>query len=556
MNRILAVAALAALLALAACSREPEAPPRAVATASPENPLLVHVPAETPYYWANRLAVSPDVSLELMRRGGFDPEVAKGNFADVRRDMGHEDGRAFALLEALIDEMGDLREAESYARLGLPPNPHYALYGVGLIPVARLQIVDAERFGAFIERLLAILELEVERSDSEAGKLWRLVDDKVQVRLLVSADQAVLGAARADASEDSLRVLMGLERPARSLADSGELTALEQRHGFTPHGSGRLDLARLLAEMQQPSSPLSGELLPQALTEGICREELEGFVRRFPGLAMGTRKLDLEGMEAVLIVLTDAELASDLATLPAPIPGMGRPQGLLSLGFGIQLPRLTTLLGRWASALSSAPYRCDLFSGLNEMAGGMRQAAANPGLLMAGPAASGLMLRLDRLDVSDLEIPDFDGVGVLASPSPQGLVALGSNFLPPLAGLSLSPGGDAQPVPADLLQPPLRSAWVAISEQAIAMTFNADGQAAKSALAAPTSPADLLLYLHFRGEMYRTFGKVMAKAGENDPQMQRMGAEFERYADLYDYSDFWLRTGPHGVEIGLGSRFR
>jgi hypothetical protein len=556
MNRILAVAALAALLALPACSREPEAPPKTVPGTSADSPLLAYVPAETPYFWANRLALTPEVSLELMRRGGFDPEVAKGNFADVRRDMGDEDGRAFALLEALIDEMGDLREAESYARLGLSPNPHYALYGVGLVPVARLQIVDAERFGAFIERLLAILELEVQRSDTEAGKLWRLAVDQAQVRLLVSADQAVLSAARAEVSEESLRLLMGLERPTRSLADSGELIELEQRHGFTPHGSGRLDLARLLAEIRQPSNALGRELFPEVVLEGACREELEGVARRFPGLALGTRKLDLEGIEAALIVLTDAELAADLATLPAPVPGMGRPQGLVSLGFGIQLPRLTTLLGRWASALSSAPYRCDPISALNETAGGMRQAAANPALLMAAPAVSGLMLRLDRLDVGDLEHPDFAGVGVLASPSPQGLVAMGGAFLPPLAGLGLAPGDEARPLPADLIQGPLRSAWVALSERAIAMAFNADGQAAKSALAAPDSPADLLLYLHFQSEMYRSFGKVMARAGGDDPQAQRMGAEFERYADLYDYSDFWLRTGPHGVEIGFGSRFR
>jgi hypothetical protein len=402
------------------------------------------------------------------------------------------------------------------------------------------------------------MEVEAQRSESSEGKLWQIAEQEGQVRLLVTADQAVLAGASADTAEDSLRVLMGFDRPARSLADSGELREVEQQHGFTPHGVARFDLLRLLSEVEQPSNPVSREMLGEGLRfdEPSCSEEIRSIAARFPGVVMGTRKMDLQGLDLVIVMLTDSQLAADLATLPAPIPGLGGQDGLASLGFGMQLPKLTTLLGRWASALSATPYTCEGLAGLNDMAGGMRQAAANPGLLMAGPAASGLMLRLDRLDVSDLENPDFAGVGVLASPSPQGLVAMGSGFVPPLAEMNLSPGGDAQPLPADLLEGPLRSAWVALSEQAIALAFNADGQVAKSALGAAPSPADLLLYLHFSGELYPAFGKVMAEAGGDDPQMQRMAVEFERYADLYDYSDVWIRTGPHGVELGIGSRFR
>ncbi|HRQ63407.1 MAG TPA: hypothetical protein PKZ76_00840 [Xanthomonadaceae bacterium] len=550
---------LSLVLAIAACSRE-EAP-AVVEKVSPDtgdNPFLVHVPAATPYFFATRQALDKDLALEVMKRSGYDRASVKAQIADLRATAGEDVGKFLDMADAIIDEIGEFADAATYERLGTKVNPHMAVYGIGLMPVARMEIADRARFSAFLDRVLKIVELEPVRLPHGDRSLLRFEVETVAILISIGNSDVVLTAAKTDAEASMIALLLGDAPPARSLADAGTLQALEREHGFTPFMLGRIDSANLLAEIEKPSVRLVEAFDASELFSGEhCRDELHAMAARFPGMAFGSRRFDADVREMSMVFLTDAELAADFATLPSPVPGLGAGGGLASIGFGMQLPKLASLFSKWAGALSSRPYACEKLAELNQMADGLRQAAANPVLLMAGPAASGILVRLERLSLDDISEPDVEGVLTLASPSPQALLAMGSGFLPPLAGMNVTPGGDAVAVPADLLQEPVRTAFLALDDKALALAVNSkDGTAARQALAAPAGPADLLLHMHFRGEIYRLIADAMASASPDDPQMQRMAADFRRNADMFESGDINIRTTAKGVEMEVVTRMR
>lgn len=545
------------LLAAVACSRDEE--PAAVEKVLPDsgdNPFLVYVPAGTPYFFATRQAMDEELALDMVKRSGYNQQSLKGQIADVRAMAGSDALQYLDMADAILDEIGEFADRSTYDRLGTKVNAHMAVYGVGLAPVVRMEIGNRERFSAFLDRIIEIAKLSPARLPHGDRSLLRFEVEQVAFLVSIGDVDVVVTAAPADAEASLIAQLLGDTLPTRNLADAGTLLAMEREHGFTPYMLGRIDSANLLAEIENPSVRLIDDFDASELFAGEhCRDELNGMTSRFPGIVIGARRLDSEAMEMSLIFLTDAELAADLATLPSPVPGLGSSGGLMSLGFGMQLPKLTSLLSKWAGAMSSSPFACEKLVDLNEMAGGMRQAAANPGLLMAGPAASGVFARLDRLTLDNIMEPDFAGVLTLASPSPQALLAMGGNFLPPLAQLNATPGGDAVALPADLLHGPMRAAFIALDDKALAMSVNSDdGSVARQALAAPAGPSDLLLNMHFRGEVYRLFADAMEAAAPDDPQMQRLAADMRRNADLFETGDLNIRTTGKGVELEIITR--
>lgn len=548
---------IAFLLAAVACSRD-EAPAVAEKALpdSGDSPFLVYVPAATPYFFASRQALDEEIALEMMRRSGYSQQSVKAQIADFREMAGSDAHKFLDMADAILDEIGEFADRSTYERLGTKPNAHMAVYGVGLAPVVRLEIANRERFSAFIDRVLEIAELTPARLPHGDRSMLRFEVEKFALLISIGDSDVVVTGAPADAEASLVAQLLGDSLPSRSLADAGTLQALEREHGFTPFMIGRIDSANLLAEFENPSVRLIEDFDASDLFDGAhCRDELNGMTSRFPGVVLGTRRFDADVIDMSMIVLADADLAADLATLPAPVPGLGSSGGLISLGFGMQLPKLTSLLNKWAGAMSNSPFACEKLANLNDMADGMRQAAGNPGLLMAGPAATGVFLRLDHLSLDNIEEPDFAGVLTLASPSPQALLAMGGSFLPPLAELNATPGGDAVALPADLMQGPMRAAFIALDDKALAMSVNStDGAAAKQALATPPGPADLLLRMHFRGEIYRLMADAMESTAPEDPQMQRMAADLRRNAELFTTGDLNIRTTPKGVEMQVITR--
>src|SRR5574340_530177 len=131
--RFAALAAGAALLAACGKSADNSAP-------------LAFVPADTPFVYANIEPTPKAVTEQWSRRMHEYLPAALGVYESALAKIGAtkpEDAHAIAAARALIDTLKTHDTWDKLRELGLKPDMRVAFYGVGLAPVLRMELGDA-----------------------------------------------------------------------------------------------------------------------------------------------------------------------------------------------------------------------------------------------------------------------------------------------------------------------------------------------------------------------------------------------------------------------------
>ena len=243
--RILVVSLLLGLLA--ACTREAEPPAKI--------DLLQGVPADTPYafvtsrhlpdglrdrladYYAAQLAAQGPVFARLREQMEQAEEAAP---------MARQAERLFDVLEALIGEFEGRDTAAKVRELGIEPVTRSVIYGIGVLPALRVEIIDAAKLEAMLDRVEARAGFSTTRGELN-GQTYRRVDlGQVDLILSTSARHAIAGLLADGRFESDLPLLLGQAQPSSSLADSGDIESLIEQYGFTGYGEGFLRLDELV----------------------------------------------------------------------------------------------------------------------------------------------------------------------------------------------------------------------------------------------------------------------------------------------------------------------
>src|SRR5690606_32966346 len=146
--------------------------------------------------------------------------------------------------------------------IGLDTQALSAVYGVGLVPVARLTLADPAAFRAFVARLEQRSGETLPTGRVDDVDYWQLTSAEAPLRGVFALHGNHLVATIAPVGDDAaLRSLLGIERPANALRDGGELAALNARYGFSPYASGYVDSARIVALLTSPATPLENAFL-------------------------------------------------------------------------------------------------------------------------------------------------------------------------------------------------------------------------------------------------------------------------------------------------------
>ncbi len=556
--------ALALTLLLAACGNDEATPDSVVSPASSaSSPLLQYIPEQTPYFLASSQSMAADQALELIRRSGTNTEDAVKSLRTMLERDGSEEFRdVLETLVQILEDVGDLSDPASFERLGTRPDANSAFYGIGPLPVLRFQLADEERFNAFLERTFAKLDEPLQRAELRGLSYWHASGDDVPVRLLIAVNnlQGVITVAPSDASEALLAQLLGLDLPARSLLDSGELQALEQRHGFTPHGAGFFSSSRFAQQLINPAE-LAGTEIGNSwrkATTGLagCSAELERIAARLPGIVFGMREVTAGSVESNIIFLTDSEIVTDLQAMVANVPGLGQRGELSSLGFGANIAAVTSAANRYANQVRDQPFSCEGLQELNQMWAELGQGMNNPAVFMAAPALNGLRVQIDSFDYRSEEDFDVDMLILLSSPSAQGLVGMAANFIPAIAQMNLVAGEAPKPVPSDLLPPQSPPLVAAMSDKAIVVAAgNFDADTITASLSAPSVDRDYLLHMHVAGALYQRLIEVIDAQDIDSSEMDYFTDSIRTSARYYRHSDTWIRANSHGLEIGTRMEF-
>jgi hypothetical protein len=449
-------------------------------------------------------------------------------------NLAQRDADSARLLRALIAEL-DGKSIEDFARgAGFDLKGRTALYGLGLAPVARVQLADTKAFEAFVGRLEAAYGQKLDSAELDGLHYRRHVfaDTGTEAVLAVAGKQAVAALLPADAPEPLLRQALGLDRPAENLQDDGRLEQLAKDKGYQPWAVGQVDLARLLPLVAGGRDPLFAALLkahaqresaqtgePVANQLKIppgCEADAERIAGRIPGASFGYTRLDARHQDLRWDLALADDVGKAFAGLKVALPGLGADGGApFDLSLALPVAPLRAFWSAQADAVAAKPFTCPVLADLNDdfaKLGAALQKAAIPPF----GDIQGLRIALDSFAADPAGgAPDFTGRVVLATSNPAGLLGMGQLMVSSLAQLKLGSDGKPAALPADLAKLIGQPAWVAMNDKALALGVG-PGEDAKlpGTLQAGGGDAGRMLRLRLDGDMYLAWVKLMEQKAD------------------------------------------
>lgn len=496
---------------------------------------LAFVPADTPYVVANLDILDDNTRSALLAQTNAQLPSQLVQLKSAADDMAEKDPDSARLLKAVIAEL-DGKTIEQFAQnAGLNIKGRTAAYGLGLSPVIRFELVDPKAFEAFVGRLETAYGKPLDTA-TVGGQSYRKhvsPESGIQVVIAVVGKQAVAALLPTDAPEATLRLALGLDRPAKNLQDDGRLEKLAKAKDYQPWAIGQVDLTRLLPLAASGKDPMfnalqkarataeaakTGEPVANQLqVSPSCEGEATRIAARVPSLSFGYTKLDEKHQDLRWDVALADDITKAFSGLKVELPGLGA-AGTAPFDVSLALPvaQLRTFWSAQAEAVAAKPFTCQSLTDLNEgfaKIGTLSQQAAVPpvGDLL------GLRVTLDSFDSGNADsIPKFSGRVVIGTSNPTALLAMSQMVAPGLAQLKLTTDGKPVALPPQVTAPLGAPVWAAMGAKALALAIG-PGEDAKlgEMLSAPTGDAGRFGRLHLSGDMYAAWVKAMAQRADH-----------------------------------------
>lgn len=521
------LACATAIAALAACSHHRQA-----------NAPLAYVPADTPYLAANLKPMDADTRAALLKQADaqLPLQVAQMRHAAERLDKDNKPHMA-ALVRAVAGEF-DGRTVEQAARhMGIDINGLYAMYGVGLSPVIRLQLSDPKAFEAFVGRLEKAwgTPLAKARVDSVEYRHTELADQvPVQLVVAVQKKQAVLALLPANADQELLGTVLGARRPKKSIADSGKFEKLIDDNGYLPQSAAFIDLRQLPALIAGEKDPLLNALAASdpglaAKIPARCEADFSRMAARVPMISAGMTTLEADRMSERVNIDLAPDIAKAFSGIDVNLPGLGGDMtSPLDLAIALPVKELRSFWMAQADAVAAKPFTCPALTDMNQGFVKLRMAmqkTAMPGV----NDLRGLRISLDRFDMPAKGQPatatKVTGRLMIASDNPAGLLAMAQMALPMLRDLQLNNDGKPVALPATLTRMANgQPAWAAMTGHVLAVAIGpGEDQGIADTLKQPSGAPGMMARFQMDGSIYRKW--IDAMSGSMNAAMQHMAGQ-------------------------------
>lgn len=520
------------LLLLGACGKGEDA---AVIEAAPEaRSILAHVPADTPYLAANLQPIPEDVLNANFNRMQPALDEMQAQMSSLRSDMDSGSsvtGDEFSdrLLLALFTELDGKLSRDGLASLGFDLQSSSVIYGQGAFPQMRIGLSDPEALRATVLRVMENAEIEVNELDFQGVSYWRFIPpDQEQVEIgayiAILEDHLAAGAYPVAGEADYLPLFLGIEMPAQN--DAAErLARLNAKHGYTPYGTGFMDLHRLADELTDPEAQTAGTLIQAgAFGDGEfseqCVAEMHAMIDNAPFMTVGVTELEVLSMKYRFLLEMPSALSAQLTGLVAAVPqARVLSDYLAELSFGVKVGAARDFVREKAQAIADAPYQCEHFQDINAQAEQLLTKLEQP----LPPFVNNF--RGVRLSLKDIEMKpgqelpsDLRGHLAVHVDEPQMFVGMAQMFLPDLSEMNLAPGGEPSRVPEFLISVQGIEAWAAMSDEAIGLSVGAGEQnTLVEFLEMDAGPEGMFLSADYDSTAYYDYqDTALANAGAND----------------------------------------
>ncbi len=559
----LKLSALAFCIALASCGDDEATLP------------LAYVPSDSPYVLANLSPMNPDTINSL--RDTYSP-FAKDYAAlfdlleaDMRKkdEVNPESAQAFAFVKSLVAEMAAFKSDKDMENAGFKPSALTAFYGVGLVPVFRMQISDEAKIQALLQRVAKNAKAPLQEEKFGAGALIRAGSDEVQLVVFIQNNQIIISAAPAKASAEMLE-LLAPAKPINATEIAERLAATQKKHSFTDDGVGFLNPSAFVDFLGGKANAIENGFIGLQSEKiekpsAVCLKEFKQIAGIVPNVAFGFTKFEAKSMHQNFILELAPERAKALAAIVAPSPAYG-PTGVGGFSMSIDPMNTMNYLRAQANLVLAAPYQCDKLSELNKNAAELKESLANPALGMAG-MVKGFGFSLDKLEL------DFSG----EKPKPKaisGIVAVYTDQTEAVYGMmQAQAAGMLGTLPATLevgKTVPISGDMLAMVDESIAkeplhlvrgnnllaigLGANSNAELSKIAIAKPGAP--IFLEYKYGGElmklMYQSAEQSMKTAPAGDSELESAKAMLalgQKAMGLMKSVEFSMQFSGNGVEI-------
>jgi hypothetical protein len=541
-------AACVSALVLAGCGKH-------VASNAP----ITFAPADTPYLFANFKAAPEDIATAWGQANNAVMAARIQQLGKMAEAVGRENPDVAKILDAIQTELANVHSSKELAQtVGFSQSSLYAFYGVGDLPVARIELASPDAFKAFWARVEKRAGITTPTATLDKQTYWVLggADARMHVLVAIEDKQLVATLAPANASPGMLKQLLGLAKPSGNASD--RLSGLNDKHGYSDYGSGYVDLPKLFANLYDGKDAITQEFARDvggSLANPSCASEFASIANQAPLVSAGFQTYSATEMRGSLDVKLSSSLLGALTALKQPVPGMDEAASgsMFDMVMALPLQKWQAFIKGRAEAAAAKTYQCPALQSLNKFA----KTAANPPVQMPPEGASllGFRVVLDKWEAG----PQIAGRVVVASSNPAELVQKIQQTMPQFA-LKTIPT-DGQPVAFDL--PPRLQAmlggsnqgWIAANAKALAIGIG-DGEEARlgDTLGASAGNGDKLLRMHFDGKMYGIFASWLGRFAAMAPaasqaQVQQQVALFNQMSKMVASGDVDVKLDNDGLHF-------
>ena len=464
-------------LILAACNQEPAEV--VVTVKANTNPLLAYAPADTAYVFAALEPIPKEITDDYIARSQPVLDVISKQVTQFQTDYEsgkYEDHQLATLATAILDELGGSLNADKLEKLGISMQAHYAVYAMGIFPVLRLELSDANELRSAIGRIEAKMGFEMPERELNGSAYWRVAHDSIPLGFYIAIldQQLVLSTFPVNAEDSFLAAFLGHEMPPQSIASSNVLAIMNSNKGYSNYGSGFLDLQKLATEFLNPDSatrsylgPDSGFEIPKL--DAACVAELKSMLAKAPRMIIGTT--ELTGKEIAMRYELEIEnsLALSLASLVSDIPVAVDGDHLLSASLALQVGKLRSFMLKRVNAIVAAPYQCEMLQELNRRATKLVTQLNIP----MPPMVNNLMGVRILIDDFNPTARFSEGSGLLAIhvDKPEMLVGMASMMVPGFDNIDLAGQSGPVRIPAEVLRMEDIEVFALMSDTAIGVSI-------------------------------------------------------------------------------------
>ncbi len=504
-RRLAALISIAALVA--ACGKS--------ASSGGDDAPLAFAPADTPYAYANLEPMPADVLAAQSKQMYAIWPLIFEQYDAMLNDANALDEHTRKIAKAILDELRPRDSLDKLRELGFKPDGHLALYGIGLIPVLRIELSDPGAFKAMLARIEAKVGEKIPTGKTGAQEYWQFGDAQMSAIVAIENSHLVLTFWAADASDQVKQTLLGITRPAKSLADAGVLQAIAKQYGYSPYGEGYFDFVALVQRLS--SAPTGSDLemakamkLPTdgAITDPVCKAEILAIAKTFPRVLVGAENVAPNHVRVGMQFEIAAPLAQEIAATLTAAPGTGSsPQGLMDFSLSLPVLKLKDFWLKQADAIVAKPFACSSLAELNES---FRSSKAKIDTTIPPPISdlTGLRFSVSRMAPGATgAMPDVAGKFLMGTSNPLAAIGMAQMALPQLKDLKIAADGKPVALPAGLAPnaPPMT---VAVSDKAIAVATGKGEEANLGEfLSAPAATSPVFLRMQFSGAIYGLMGR-------------------------------------------------